>query len=209
MPPRSLALVWYVAYGSNLCADRLGCYLAGGRPGGAARTYEGCRDAAPPQADRPVWLPGRLGFGGTSLVWGGGIAFYDHRPGHGVRTAGRAYLLTHGQLSDLVAQETRQPVGRDLSLQEAPGHWPVPSAGLYESVLHLGHLDGLPMITLTTTRRPRLAAPAAAYLRTVAAGLREAHGWTAERVAAYLARAEGVRPPWSLGDLRHAAAPDA
>lgn len=32
-------LVWYAAYGSNLAAARFRCYVVGGRPAGAARTY--------------------------------------------------------------------------------------------------------------------------------------------------------------------------
>jgi hypothetical protein len=47
-------------------------------------------------------------------VWGGGIAFYD--PAADGELAARAYLLTFGQLSDVVAQEARQPVGSDLAL---------------------------------------------------------------------------------------------
>ena len=43
--------VWYVAYGSNMSAARFGCYISGGRPPGARRTYLGCRDQSPP---RPV-----------------------------------------------------------------------------------------------------------------------------------------------------------
>ena len=31
--------VFYAAYGSNLCAERFGCYLSGGRPPGLARTH--------------------------------------------------------------------------------------------------------------------------------------------------------------------------
>ena len=42
------ALVWYVSYGSNMCADRLRCYLAGGVPAGARHGYSGCRDRRAP-----------------------------------------------------------------------------------------------------------------------------------------------------------------
>ena len=45
--------VWYVAYGSNLRAARFGCYLAGGRPDGACRTYDGCRDRTRRAATSP------------------------------------------------------------------------------------------------------------------------------------------------------------
>lgn len=47
-------LVWYAAYGSNLAAVRLRCYLAGGRPPGGARTYPGARDPSPPRRDIPI-----------------------------------------------------------------------------------------------------------------------------------------------------------
>ena len=41
MPPPE---VWYVSYGSNMCRDRLRCYIEGGRPRGGALEYVGARD---------------------------------------------------------------------------------------------------------------------------------------------------------------------
>ena len=80
-----------------------------------SRTYLGCRDQSPPRRDVGIHLAGGLTFAGSSTVWGGGIAFYDpHADG---QVAARAYLLTFGQLSDVVAQEARRPVGSDLVLQ--------------------------------------------------------------------------------------------
>lgn len=191
--------VWYVAYGSNLRSERLACYLEGGRPPGARRTYTGCRDRTAPRAHAALALPGTLGFGGSSGVWGGGAAFYDpHSPG---QTAARAYLLTPGQLSDVVAQETRRPVGEDLELHPPRAHRTVPSAGLYDTVLHLGERDSLPAYTLTAAQPPETAAPAPAYLRTIVAGLAEAWGWGPETCATYLLRARGVGPTWSRRSL--------
>ena len=107
-------LVWYVAYGSNMRAARFGCYISGGRPRGARRTYLGCRDQSPPRLNVGIHLAGGLTFAGRSSVWGGGMAFYDpHADGE---MAARAYLLTSGQLSDVVAQEVRRPVGSYLAL---------------------------------------------------------------------------------------------
>lgn len=71
------ARVWYAAYASNMCLDRFTCYLAGGRPPGAARTYPGCRDARPPERAVPLLLPGQLYFALESAVWTGGCGFYD------------------------------------------------------------------------------------------------------------------------------------
>src|SRR6266516_3153562 len=96
-------LIWYVAYGSNLASERFRCYLAGGRPAGARRRYDGCRDTRPPRAGRAVELPGGIFFALRSRVWGGGMAFYD--PALPGRAAAHAYLLTRGQFADVLAQE--------------------------------------------------------------------------------------------------------
>ncbi|SDK77887.1 hypothetical protein SAMN05428985_10622 [Nocardioides sp. YR527] len=50
--------VWYVSYGSNMCRDRLGAYLLGGRPDGARRSYVGARTPVMPIEDVAVDLPG-------------------------------------------------------------------------------------------------------------------------------------------------------
>lgn len=40
--------VWYASYGSNLSSRRFSCYLCGGRPPGAIRTYPGAHDRTAP-----------------------------------------------------------------------------------------------------------------------------------------------------------------
>ncbi|WP_211754698.1 histone deacetylase [Nocardioides gansuensis] len=188
-------LVWYVAYASNLSAGRLRCYLQGGRPPGARRTYEGGRDPSPPTRDVALALPGRLVFAGRSRVWGGAMAFYD-ASAEG-KILARGYLITFGQLSDLVSQEARQPVGHDLApIQHAGRSWPTPSS-VYEALVHLGHRDSQPMFCLTSQRPLEPAPPSAAYLRVILVGLREAFGWTTPESADYLLEARGVSPRWS------------
>ncbi len=205
--------VWYVAYGSNLRRDRFRCYLAGGRPDGGLRTYDGCRDPADPVRDVGVEVPGRLVFGGTSTVWGGGMAFYDARAEGTV--AARAYLVTPEQLADVAAQEMRRPAGGEHALRLQAllpplrgGHRLGP--GRYETVVHLGELDALPLLTLTHSDLDDLepAAPSAAYLVRIASGLRESHGWDPDRVGAYLAAAPGAAGTWTpaaVADLARAA----
>jgi hypothetical protein len=191
--------VWYVAYASNMSAGRLRCYLEGGRPDGARRTYLGCRDPAPPARDVRLTLPGSLVFAGQSRVWGGAMAFYDETGRDEV--AARANLLTFGQLSDLVSQEARHPVGSDLTpAVEAGEPWPTPS-GIYECLVHLGPREGYPMFCLTSRQKLDPAAPSAAYLRTILVGLREAWGWTAAESADYLVRAAGVTPTWTAAGI--------
>ncbi|MFN8072664.1 MAG: histone deacetylase [Mycobacterium sp.] len=192
-------LVWYVSYGSNMSAARFGCYLTGGFPVGARRRNPGCRDRSAPHRDAAVRLVGGLVFAGDSSVWGGGIAFYD--PGADDELAARAYLVTYGQLADIVAQEVRRPVGSDVIRGDgALRRWEVPSS-VYGTLLQLEDKDGSPMFTITSLKDLEPATPSAAYLRTVLQGLGEAFGWTAEERARYLLRAPGVLPGWDADSL--------
>lgn len=193
--------VWYVAYGSNLQYSRFRCYLAGGCPPGAARTYVGSRDGADPAATRGVQIPGSILFGGESSVWTGGIAFYE--PADDGLVAARAYLVTFEQFSDVVAQEVRRPPGTDLGLDPLEtGPQQVSGAGHYETVTYVGEMTGRPMLTFTSLTSMPPAAPAPAYVRCLAGGLREAFGWSPERVADYLAVAPGAAGHWSTEQLR-------
>ncbi|GAA5152789.1 hypothetical protein GCM10023340_33720 [Nocardioides marinquilinus] len=191
--------VWYAAYGSNLSLARLTCYLAGGRPPGAARTYPGARDPSPPSDVRPVELAGTVHFAWDSPAWGGGIAFYDpRRPGP---SAGRAYRLTRGQLADVLAQEMHRDPGADLDPTDLTGLLATGTAtlgpGRYETLHVVGDLDGEPVVTFTAPEGavpPR--APTAPYLVVMGRGLLEC-GWTTQRAAAYLAARPGAGPAWT------------
>lgn len=192
-------LVWYVSYGSNMRADRFTCYLAGGTPAGASRCYPGCRDPSPPRAARGCEVPGGVYFATQSLVWGGGRAFYDTGlPGV---AATRAYLITESQFADVAAQEMGRRPGVDLVLGGvlATGRVQL-GPGRYETLLYLGDHGGHPMLTFTapwTAAEIDHVVPSAAYLRMLAAGLREAHGWSAHRVAGYLTGLPGCAGAWT------------
>lgn len=199
--------IWYVTYGSNLAMERFRCYLAGGRPAGAAREYAGCRDRRDPVRSEGVEVSGGIVFAGESGVWGGGMAFFD-RALPGV-AACRAHLITADQFGDVAAQERRRPPGgefaRDLAgllpdvetmVATGPGH--------YETVVRLGELHGAPMFTITHHDVPSLPlrAPTAAYLRWISTGLREAHGYDDARIAHYLVAAPGVADVWTEEQIR-------
>ncbi|MEU3628959.1 histone deacetylase [Amycolatopsis coloradensis] len=196
-------LVWYASYGSNMNAGRFGCYLAGGVPEGGTRLYPGCRDRRPPVDSRGCELPGRIYFATMSPVWGGGRAFYD--PALPGRAFARAYLITAGQFADVVAQEMYREPGTDLDLTPvlATGAAML-GPGRYETLLHAGDLDGYPVLTFTApwaADEVAPVAPSAAYLRMLATGLCDAHGWTLARAAGYLAELSGVRGTQTPGDL--------
>jgi hypothetical protein len=144
----------------------------------------------------PVVLPGQLYFAGESAVWTGGMAFYDPTaPGE---MPGRAYLVTARQFADIAAQEMHREPGVDLDLAEALARGTARlGPGRYETLVHPGRLDGLPMLTFTAPWRidqAPLNRPSAAYLRHIGAGLAEAHGWSADRIAEYLFARAGARP---------------
>ncbi|SFE30340.1 hypothetical protein SAMN05216251_102431 [Actinacidiphila alni] len=181
--------VWYVAYGSNTHMARLRCYVEGGRGvAGGGREYPGCRDRRMPERSVGVELPGAVYFATRSPVWGGGRAFYD--PGAKGRVWARAHLLTVGQFSDVAAQEMYAAPGRDLGLTRvlAEGREEL-GPGRYETLVHAGDLDGLPLLTFTAPWAagavPHVP-PSPAYLAHLAAGLREAGRWSDEAITGYL-----------------------
>lgn len=200
-------LVWYVSYGSNLRLARLKCYLQGGTPPGGRLEHPGARDTRLPRDVRPLELTGGLYFAGESIVWTGGIAFYD--PELPATTPGRAYLITEQQLSDIISQELHFAGGppvigvpdRDYDFRPAlAGGWHPIGPGPYETIVHVGHLDDHPVFTLSGPHRASEAthtAPSAQYLAMLVEGFAEAHGWPKTASAEYLCSLPGARGVWT------------
>jgi hypothetical protein len=198
-----LDLVWYAAYGSNMYAGRLRYYLTGGTPPGGRRTYPGCRNPAPPRRSVPVMLPGGVYFALESPAWTGGMALYD--AGLDGEAAGRAHLVTSSQFADIAAQEMYRPTTdeRDLAEVVSSGRHRI-GVGRYETLVCAGKLDGYPMVTFTAPWRAdevEWRPPAPAYLAFLAGGLREAHGWSADRITGYLGNLPGIRGAWDPAAL--------
>lgn len=190
--------VWYAAYGSNLSVDRFLCYLQGGCPPGATRTYAGARDRSPPTGIEPVTLLGSVYFAWESPTWGGGIAFYD--PEAAGTSLGRAYLLTIAQFADLAAQEMHRTPGTDVDLSRLAAARPLRlGPGRYETLHHVGEIAGVPVVTFSCEVHGALplTAPAPAYLATMARGLTDGHGLTPADIVAYLLGRPGIGPGWS------------
>lgn len=144
-------------------------------------------------------------FAWQSPTWGGGIAFYDPRATG--TTAGRAWLVTGSQFSDVASQEMHRPAGRDLPLAALldESGTAVLGPGCYETLHQVGSLDDVPVVTFTASwvhRDVPLNAPVSSYLRTMATGLAEAHGWDERTIIDYLLRCPGVRPAWDEDTLR-------
>lgn len=195
--------ILYACYGSNLAAARLRCYLEGGTPPGGVWPNPGCRDPSPPRRSLPVWLPGQAWFARHAEQWGGAVAFLDpDAPG---TAPGRAYDLSAAQLADVIAQEGRHlpPGTLDVHAVVAAGRLALDD-GWYGTCVHLGDLEGLPLITFTAPwhlGEVEPAAPSAPYLRLIADGLEEAHGWDRETAVRHLVNCPGVAPQWSVDSL--------
>jgi hypothetical protein len=144
-------------------------------------------------------LAGTLYFATESAVWTGGRAFYD--PDGPDETAARAYLISASQFSDIAAQEMYREPGADLDLAEAVARSrEALGPGRYETLVCVGVLEGHPVVTLTAPWGHGDVpgnAPSGAYLRYLGAGLVEAHGWSAERAATYLATRPGADGRWT------------
>lgn len=164
--------VWYVAYGSNLCAARLACYLQGGRPVGGRLTTLGARDGRAPRGDRPLQLTHPLLFGGPSHTWRGGPAYLDtRRPGGAV---GRAWRVTRQQLEDVVAQENGLAPGA-VTISDAvmaDGGVVLPGSR-YGRIVPVASPDELPAVTFTFITPPEPRAPDPAYVALLRAGMAE------------------------------------
>lgn len=184
--------VWYVSYGSNMAAARLACYLRGGSPAGGTRANPGARDSTLPTRSVPVDLPGTTYFAGRSPQWGGGVACYDHHAAG--FTAARGHLLTRQQLVDIAAQEMyRLPRPGDpleeVLLEPLPGGRHTLGPGRYETLVEVGRLEDLPMLTITAAGAAAAAQhvpPSSSYRAVLVAGLGEGRGWSAARAESYL-----------------------
>ncbi len=196
-------LVWYASFGANMALDRLNCYIKGGTPPGGSRFNPGCGDRTPPRAHRAVWLAGETYFALSSPMWGGGLAIHDaDLPG---ATPARAHLVTAGQFGDIATQEMyREPDGElDLTTVLRDGR-DVRGQGRYDTLVHGGDIEGWPVVSFTahwSLADVDVALPSAAYLRVIGAGLRAAHGWSLERVAAHLAQRPGASGRWHAADI--------
>lgn len=190
-------MIWYVAYGSNLCPDRFRHYLGGGGPAGAQRHVPGARNPSDPSDERAVTIPGRMFFGWRSTTWGGGVAFLDADADD--TAYGRAYLVTDEQFADIVAQEMHRDPGTDLDLaQVLENRRHCYGPGRYETVHLVGELEGDPMLTFTAEDPSDipLNAPVPAYVETIARGLRITHGLSDDEAREHLRSRPGASSVW-------------
>lgn len=138
-------------------------------------------------------MPGRLLFAWHSPTWDGAIAFHD--PTAGGEVLSTAYLLPAATFSDIVEQEMWRAPGVDHDLTEVLGNGrQMLGPGRYETLHLTGELDDRPVVTFSAADVALLepGEPAAAYLATMARGLRCTHGLGDDEIADYLLGAVGI-----------------
>lgn len=190
--------VWYLSYGSNLQEERFMCYIQGGHPVGSDKDYKGCANKIRPK----TWLPDEirypLYFAYPSSTWNGGIAFIRTTESREeTPTIARRYLITKGQLEGVAAQENSKCDGDtdyaiDFESLTVNGSLTI-GTRLYDYLILLGYYNGVPIITLTTSRTLALLKPSSEYVTVIARGLRETHGMSPEDVCSYLYEKDGIK----------------
>ena len=150
--------VWYVSYGSNMLMDRFMCYIKGGSYKGS-RGHAPCSNTARPKAVRNFEIPYDMYYGNTSYSWeGGGVSFLDiSKPG---KALGVAYLISREQFEHVAREENG-------------GHEPAEATGWYNTVVKLGQMDGMDVLTITNDSCRLVNHPAKSYVMTLDAGLAE------------------------------------
>jgi hypothetical protein len=216
-------LVWYAAYGSNLCRERFLCYIQGGTPRGSKKTYVGCHDKSLPRDVRSIRIPHQLFFAGTALGWDNkAMAFI--RSARDAESYGRMFLITFPQFDQLIQQEqgaespSATPICPPLSYITAnafcftnPANPTVPidpkKRLRYGKILNLGGEGGYSVLTFTAVgpvTEMKTAAPSREYLQTIARGIRETFpDLTIEHVFGYFLACVGVRSIISKEELTH------
>ena len=195
--------VWYASYGSNLSLARFQKYLRGGSAHRATgRPERGARDASDPLDEMVITSHHDVFFAHASQKWdGGGVAFLEPSPSTEARrsphamTTCRAYKITVEQFEDVYQQENgaAEPVPLDIDELLASGQV-VQHDALYGMALLLSvHVDGCPIVTITTSRRDlELNCPSVGYASTIASGLMECAGLSPDRAADYVLGLRGV-----------------
>lgn len=175
------------------------CYIVGGTPKGADKTYAGCNDRSLPLASRPITMDLELYFGGYSQTWGGAVAFVRVSK-HRLITLGRMYLITDSQFSDVVLQENGRTPGTvrvvpefEQLIQRLNKEYSLPDNCFYDLLLKIGTKRGYPILTLTAQQKRCIGAPSEAYVKTITSGLRQAYPTKSrEEICDYLLARKGL-----------------
>lgn len=192
------AYIWYACYGSNIRKARFLCYIQGGTPEGAVRSFEGCKDTTEPIDCRPFQIDRELYFAKESVTWnGGGIGFLKPAKQSNFKTFGRIYKISLGQFKDLLKQElkVKKDVPVDLDRLKCDGFFNCLPEGRYGHLLHLGEIEDVPVISFSSERflKEEINPPAEAYLSTIIRGIREIYDISDKELVDYFSNFDGIK----------------
>lgn len=200
-------LVWYASYGSNLLyEDGFLCYIQGGIRRGCSRKENGCTDKTPPIKNKTIDIPFPLYFGEQSFKrWnGGGVAFIGLSRDENNPTVGRMYLITKEQFIDVITQENdNQKISIDFEEVRRKGS-KVFRKSWYGNIVYLGDDEGYPIFTFThykDIKNQTFNLPSDKYIQIIAAGLKEASGWSEYAIADYLMQKLGINGNYKKEEL--------
>lgn len=189
-------LIWYACYGSSLSYDRFLCYLEGSKAAGASRKNKAARNSQEPVDERAYFIPHALYIAQKSLMWDrGGVAFLKPTSDPKVQTWGRLYLICREQCEDIFRQDNAQAdavLDWDCILNQQPSATTI-GEGWYNTVLHIGELEGKPIITFTSSQIHNVNSPSESYMQMFIDGLHDCYGIGKEGVKSYLKNIPGIK----------------
>ena len=190
--------IWYASYGSNLLEERFRCYISGGTPRGAHRTYPGCTDKTSPKANKQVSINAELYFAKISRTWsGGGAGFIKPELDENVTTLGRMYLISVDQFIELVKQEIKCEGELEVDLEKAvrEGMLDLRKEVWYSKLLYLGTEEGIPVLTFTNNNflESEKNPPNEHYLKIIIEGLKETYDLSPAEIIEYLHSKPGIK----------------
>ncbi len=194
---KSKEYIWYASYGSNISTERFMCYIQGGKPEGATRTYQGCVDQSPPIEQNPIKIPHELYFAKSAGVWnGGGVCFINPEKNENADTLGNMYLITRQQFMQVVQQEnyTNESVEIDFDKAQNEKSLIVRENSWYGNLLYLGVKDNAPIFTFTNKNflSKEINSPNPHYLKTIINGLIATHQLSQSELETYFLTKKGI-----------------
>lgn len=195
--------IWYASYGSNISIERFKCYIQGGKPEGATRTYQGCIDQKPPIDQQPILIPHELYFAKSAGVWnGGGVCFINPEKNNKAKTLGNMYLITRQQFLEVVQQEnnTHEPIKIDFNRTQKEESLIVRENSWYGNLLYLGEEGDAPIFTFTNEKYlvNGINSPNQHYLGTIIKGLIATHQLSISQLEDYFVYKKELKRQCSL-----------
>tara|TARA_R110002012_G_scaffold108855_2_gene252222 strand:- start:252182 stop:252748 length:567 start_codon:yes stop_codon:yes gene_type:complete len=175
------------------------CYIRGGKPEGATRTYVGCNDKNAPIDQKPINVPHELYFAKEAQVWnGGGVCFINPEREEQANTLGNMYLITQEQFLEVVQQENNiaDPIKIDFNKTYKNESSIARENSWYGNILYLGQENNAPIFTFTNQHylKNEINFPNEQYLKTIMKGLIKSHKLKYSELEAYFLNKTPTNP---------------